>query len=145
MSLRTRGQETFAQIVVDGDLLAGSFAKVENFKITPRADLVDTGFLGESEDDPDVMMHGYDFSFSMHEQDNRAFEVWDKTVSALAAGTTLPRIDVVVIKRYRDPSIKAVTLTLQKCVMKMDSQDLGSRKDYIKTSFSGKCRTKRTR
>lgn len=145
MSLRIRGQETFVQLVVDGQLLAGSFSKVENFKVTPRADLTDTGFLGETEDEPDVMHHGYDFSFSMHEQDNAAFDVWDAIVADLAAGTALPQIDVLVIKKYRDPGVKAVTHTYQKCVMKLDSQDHGSRKDYVKSTFSGKCKTRKKR
>lgn len=145
MSLRIRGGEVFAQLVVDGDLKVGSFAKIENFKITPRADLVDTGFLGEPEDEPDVMHHGYDWSFSMHETDNGASSVWDQVVSALAAGTVLPRINVVIIKKYRDTGIPPVVMTLQNCVMKLDSQDFGSRKDYVKSMFSGKCRTKKTR
>ncbi|MGZ6970965.1 MAG: hypothetical protein ACXVID_04820 [Thermoanaerobaculia bacterium] len=145
MSLRIRGQETFVQLIIDGELLGGSFTKCENFKVTPRADLTDTGFLGETEDEPDIMHHGYDFSFSIHEQDNAAFEVWDTIVADLAAGVALPQIDVMVVKRYRDPGVKPVTYTYQKAVLKLDSQDQGARKDYVKSSFSGKCKTRKKR
>lgn len=145
MSLRTRGAETFVQLVFDGQLLAGSFSQVENFKVTPRADLTDTGFLGETEDEPDIMFHGYDFSFSIQEQDNAAFDIWDQVVANLAAGIALPVIDVMVVKRYRDPGVKAVTHTYQRCVLKLDSQDHGSRKDYLKSMFSGKCKTRKKR
>lgn len=145
MSLRIRGQETFVQLVVDGELLAGSFAKVENWKATPRADLTDTGFLGETEDEPDIMFHGWDFSFSIHEQDSAAHDLWDSIVADLAAGVTLPRVDVVVIKKYRDPGVKPLIYTYQKCVIKMDSNDHGSRKDFVKSPFSGKCKTRKKR
>jgi len=147
MALSIRGQETFVQLVVDGDLLAGSFAKVENWKATPRADLVDTGFLGESEDEPDIMHHGWDFSFSIHESDSAAHDLWDAIVADLAAGVSLPQIDVIVIKKYRDPGIKPVAYTYKSAVLKMDSNDHGSRKDYVKSPFSGKCkkRVKRSR
>lgn len=145
MSVRIRGQETFVQLAVNGALLSGSFTKVENFKLTPRADLTDSSFLGETEDEPDVMHHGYDFSFAVHEMDNQAFAVWNQIVNSLNAGTTLPTINMVVIKRYRDPSIAAVTVTLQNCALKMDSHEFGTRKDYVKTMFSGKCRTTQTR
>lgn len=142
---RIRGQEVFVQLVVDGDLKVGSFAKVENFKLTPRADLSDSSFLGETEDEPDVMFHGWDFSFSIHEADNKAIEVWNQILAALTAGTVLPTINVVVIKKYRDPGVKPVVQTLQNCKMKLDSQDAGGRKDYVKNAFSGKCRTMRTK
>lgn len=145
MSLRIRGQEVFVQAVVDGVLLQGSFTKVNDFKLTPKADLTESDFLGETETEPDVMHHGYDFSFTIHEMDNTAFQVWNQIVSSLTAGTTLPTVNLVVIKRYRDPGVKPVTMTLQNARIKLDSQDYGGRKDYVKTSWSGKCRTMKTK
>lgn len=145
MATRIRGQEVLVGLIVDGNLMDGSFSKVEDFRITPRADLTDSSFLGETEDEPDVMHHGYDFSFSMHEQDNRAFQVWDEIVNRHTAGVPLPNINMLVIKRYRDPGVLPVSMTMENCAIKMDSQEFGSRKDYVKSSWSGKCRTKATR
>ena len=69
-SNRIRGQEATLRIMVDGALQGGSFIKVENFKITPKADLPDSDFLGEKESEPDVQVHGYNFSFTCHEEDS---------------------------------------------------------------------------
>lgn len=145
MAKRIRGQETFVQLVVDGNLLAGSFMKVENFKITPRADLVDSEFLGETEQDPDIIFHGYDFSFQIHEVDDSALDLWDNIVATLTAGGPQPRINVIVTKRFRDPGVRAKTQTLQNAVMKLDSEGYDKRSDYVKAAFSGKCRTKKSR
>lgn len=141
MSNRIRGQETTLQVVVDGQIQAKSFAKVENFKWNPRQDLSDTDFLGETEAEPDIMHHGYDFSFSIHEEDNSAVEqILNKVVATLTAGVQQPNVTLTFIKRYRDPSLTQKTLVFQKAVLKLDSQESGSRKDYLKSSFSGKCR-----
>jgi hypothetical protein len=145
MSLRSRGQESSVFLVVDGALQQGSFTKVTDWSITPRADLTDSPFLGESTDDPDLMHHGFDFKFSCHAMDNLAFSLWDQIVSAQVAGVPMPKISVVFVTKYRDPGVNPVSITMQDCRLKMDSHDVASRKDYIKTSFSGKCRTKRTR
>ncbi len=143
MSQRIRGQETTAQLVVDGKLLLGSFSKVENFSIKPRADLTDSDFLGETESEPDIMHHGYDFSFTIHEMDNQAAQVYLALVAALDAGAVLPNINLVVIKNYRDPAIPLTTLVLQDVKIKLDSQDMGDRKSYVKSSLSGKCKVMR--
>jgi hypothetical protein len=141
MSDRIRGQETTLQVIVDGDLKSGSFSKVENFKWNPREDLSDNDFIGETESEPDIMHHGYDMSFMIHEMENSAVEqVHQLMVDALTAGVPLPKVNLVFIKRYRDPSIPVKTLIFQNVRLKMDSQEAGSRKDYLKSSFSGKCR-----
>jgi hypothetical protein len=141
MSNRIRGQETTLQVVVNGQIQGRSFAKVENFKWSPRQDLSDSSFLGETEDEPDIMHHGYDFSFSIHEEDNSAVEqVLLQVVNTLTAGVQQPDITLTFIKRYRDPAMGTKTLVFPKCKLKLDSQEMGSRKDYLKSSFSGKCR-----
>lgn len=141
MSNRIRGQETTLQVVVNGQIQGKSFAKVENFKWSPRQDLTDNDFLGETESEPDVMHHGYDMSFSIHEEDNSAVEqVLLQLVATLTAGVQQPDITLTFIKRYRDPALGTKTLVFPKVVLKMDSQEAGSRKDYLKSMFSGKCR-----
>lgn len=141
MSNRIRGQETTLQVVVDNKTMGKSFAKVENFKWSPRQDLTDNDFLGETESEPDIMHHGYDFSFSIHEEDNSAVrDVLLAVVSTLTAGEQQPNVTLTFIKRYRDQAEGTQTLVFSKCVLKLDSQETGSRKDYMKSMFSGKCR-----
>jgi hypothetical protein len=140
MANRSRGQETTLQVVVNNTAQGGSFSKCESFKWNPRQDMTDSDFIGEAESEPDLQHHGYDGSFTVHEMDNGAVDnVLMPIVAAHTAGTPLPTINLVFIKRYRDPSIPAKTLVFQKVTLKLDGQE-ASRKDYIKSSFSFKCR-----
>jgi len=143
MSTRIRGQEVTGQLVVDGKLLLGSFAKMESFSWKPNADLNASDFVGETTSEPDLQHHGYDFDFTIHELDNQAAQIYLKLVAALEAGAVLPAINFVVIKSYRDPSVPLTTLVFQDVKLKLNSQDIGGRKDYVKNAFSGKCRTMR--
>jgi hypothetical protein len=140
---RIKGLNVTVGLVFDGVQQAGSFSKVENFDLTPNAELRDSDFLGESESEPDYMHHGYDFKFSIHETDKSVMEVYDTMVAASAAGTTLPRVDVVVITNFVDASVTAATEVLQEAVIKVDSRSVGGRKDYVKYSISGKCKSKK--
>lgn len=138
---RIRGQETTLQVAVGNVIQDGSFAKVENFKWNPRQDLSDSDFIGETESEPDLMHHGYDMSFMIHEKDNNAVDnVLQGVVDALTAGLPMPPVTLTFTKRYRDPSVPTKTLVFQNVKLKLDSQEASSRKDYVKTSFSGKCR-----
>ena len=138
---RIRGQETTLQVAINGQTQDGSFAKVENFKWNPRQDLTDSDFVGETESEPDIMHHGFDMSFLIHEKENGAVDnVLQPIVDALTAGLPLPSVTLTFIKRYRDPSVPTKTLVFQNVKLKMDSQEASSRKDYVKTAFSAKCR-----
>jgi hypothetical protein len=140
---RIKGLNVTVGLVFDGVQQSGSFSKVENFELTPNAELRDSDFLGESESEPDYMHHGYDFKFSIHETDKGVMELYDVLTAASAAGTTLPRVDVVVITTFVDPAVPAATEVLQEAVIKIDSRSVGSRKDYVKYSVSGKCKAKK--
>lgn len=138
---RIRGQETSLQVTIDGELQTGSFAKVEGFDWNPLDDLPASQFIGESEADFDTQHDGYEMKFTIHEKDNSAVEnVLLQYVNALQNGTTMPKIVLTFIKRYRDPAIPARTLVFQSVALKMDSQSAGDRKGYVKSTFSGKCR-----
>jgi len=140
MADRIRGQETTLQVVVNNQAQVGSFSKCESFKWNPRQDLNDSDFIGEAESEPDLQHHGYDGSFVIHERDNGAVDnVLLPIVNAHTAGTPLPKINLVFIKRFRDPSLPPKTLVFQQVTLKMDGQE-ASRKDYVKSTFSFKCR-----
>ena len=140
MSQRIRGQEATIQIVVDGDLKSGSFAKVSEFTLTPRQTISETPFLGESEDDLDFSHRGYDFSFSCHESDNKVTRLCLDLVAREAARLPHPAINIVVTFEYRSASEPAETLVLENCFLKLDSKAVGSATDYVVNSFSGKCK-----
>lgn len=139
--LGIRGQETTLQIIIDGDVKQGTFARVENFTLTPRTDLSDLDFLGEDTSTPDVQHHGYDFSFTVNEEDTQAMTFLMSLVQNEELG--LPHQDVQInqIVRYRDPSLQTSQRILNDCVLKLDSTSFGGRKELVKNAFSGKCRT----
>jgi hypothetical protein len=141
MSQRIRGKEATVQIVVDGDLKGGTFAKVTEFTLTPRTEIVETPFLGEVEDDLDIIHKGFDFSFQTHAQDSKAIKQMLAIVARERARTAHPAINVVVTFEYRSSTEPAETIVLESCFMKMDSTALGGADEYVTHSWSGKCKT----
>lgn len=141
MSQRIRGQEATIQVIVDGDLQAGSFTKVVNFNLTPRTDLQDSAFLGETEDDIDINHHGFDFDFEIHHQDSKAFRLLQTIVGREQDHLAHPNVNVVVVIAYRSLTEPALSFVLEKAFLKMDTYQFGGRKEYVQSKFSGKCKT----
>lgn len=140
MSQRIRGQEASIQVIVDGDLKQGSFAKVMNFNLTPRTDITETPFLGELEDDLDIQHHGYDFDFEIHHQDAQAFELLQTYVAREATQTAYPSVNIVVTIAFRSLAEPALVFVMEKSFMKLDNYTFGGRKEYVNSKFSGKCK-----
>lgn len=140
MSQRIRGQEATIQIVVDGDVKNGTFAKVTDFNLTPRTDVMETSFLGELEDDLDIQHHGFDFDYSLQEQDKKSHQLLMDIVAREVARTRHPAINIVVTFAYRAGE-PAQTIVLQNCFMKLDGISIGGRKEYVGNKWSGKCKT----
>ena len=138
MSQRIRGQEATVQIIVDGDLKGGSFARVTDFSLTPRSEITETDFLGEVEADLDFAHHGYDFEFTIHEEDTKARDLLFQIVQAEADREEHPAVNVVVTFAYRTGTSSSIVL--QNCYVKLDSLSVGGRKDYVTNKFSGKCK-----
>jgi hypothetical protein len=138
---RIRGQETTLGVVINDVLQFGSFTKIESWSVTPRTDLTESDFIGETESEPDVMHHGFDFTFVTHEMENAPVSYVKTLVAANATGQPMPNVRVVIVKKYRDPSIPSVTMTLSGSLrLKLDKHESSDRKGYIKNTWSGKCR-----
>lgn len=144
MSQRIRGQEATIQVIVDGNLQAGSFTKVMNFNLTPRTDLVDTPFLGEVEDDLDIQHHGYDFDFEIQHQDSKAYTLLQQIVQNEQQHLAHPNVNVVVTIAYRSLTEPALTFVLEQCFIKLDNYTFGGRKEYVNSKFTGKCKVVNT-
>lgn len=141
MSERLRGQEVTLQVVVDGDVKTGSFAKVTDFEWSPRQDITEVPFLGEVEDDLDLQHHGFDFSFSLQQQDRKVHDLLILQVAREKARTRQPVINLVVTYAYRAGLDAAQTLVFENVKMKLDSSGAPGRKEYVGAKFSGKCKT----
>ncbi len=136
-TLDIRGQEVTLQIVVDGDHKRGSFLKVESFKLNPDSQIVKRQYLGSPYAQGDLQVDGTDFSFTTPEADGSAMKLWIDISKRAAAGDPFPQIDVVVIKKYRDPGTADQAFTLSGAILKLDDQESGGRKEYMKNSWTG--------
>jgi len=141
MSQRIRGQEVTVQLISDGDLKGGSFAKVKNFNLTPRTDLSETDFLGEIESDIDIQHHGFDFDFEIDMADSKMIELFNVIVERERMRLPHPDLNVVVTFKFRSLTDIPAVIVLEHAKMKMDTLAAGGRKDYVNSKWSGKAKT----
>lgn len=136
MSQRTRGSETTVQVILDGDLKNGSWAKVLDWTITPKQEVSETGFQGELEDDYDFSHHGYGIDLSLQEVDQKLRDVLFEFVAREKARAVYPDIQIVITIKHRAGQ-KAETLVCENVVFKFDSIASAAKKDFINTKISG--------
>jgi len=139
MSQRTRGSETTVQVLIDGDLKTGSWAKVLDWTISPKQDVQETGFQGELEDDYDFSHHGYGFDMTLQELDKKLRDVLLDFVSREQARAAYPDIQIVITIKHRAGETE--TLVLENVVFKFDSLASAAKKDFIQTKISGSFKT----
>lgn len=139
MTQRTRGSETTVQVLIDGDLKTGSWAKVLDWTITPKQDVSETGFQGELEDDFDFSHHGYGFDMSLQELDKKLRDVLLDLVAREQARAVYPDIQIVLTIKHRAGDTE--TLVLENVKFKFDSIGSAAKKDYVGTKISGSFKT----
>jgi len=149
MSSRLRGQEAFISITVSDEFLqsvglagelAGSFTKVRDFSITPRIDQIEESYLGETFDDLDQQVHGFDFSFTVDELDASALQFLDLVVFKEQFNLAPPVVTVSVTYVYREGGVQPQTQIFSDCILKNAERSIGGRKEYIQNSFEGKAK-----
>lgn len=138
MSQRNRGSEITAQVIIDGDLKGGSWAKVLEWTITPRQEVSETGFAGELEDDLDFSHHGFDFDMSFQEIDGKLRDVLIDLVAREKARAKYPDIQIILTFKHRAGQDASETVVLENVKFKFDSISGASKKDFISTKISGK-------
>jgi len=137
MSQRTRGSETTAQIIIDGDLQGGSWGKVLNWSISPKQEIQETGFLGELEDDYDFTHHGYSFDMSFQEIDSKLRDVLLDFATREQNRQSYPDVQIVLTIKHRTSGVAPETLLMENVVFKFDSIAAASKKDFVDTKISG--------
>lgn len=138
MSQRNRGSEITAQVIIDGDLKGGSWAKVMEWNISPRQEVSETGFQGELEDDLDFSHHGFDFDMSFQEIDGKLRDVLLDFVAREKARAAYPNVQILLTFKHRAGQDGSETLVLENVKFKFDSISGASKKDFINTKISGK-------
>lgn len=139
MSQRTRGSESTVQVLIDGDLKTGSWAKVLDWTISPKQDISETGFQGELEDDYDFSHHGYSFDMSLQELDKKLRDVLLDLVAREVARAVYPDVQIVLTIKHRAGDTE--TLVLENVKFKFDSISSAAKKDFISTKISGSFKT----
>lgn len=137
MSQRTRGSETTVQVILDGDLKNGSWAKVLDWNITPKQEVSETGFQGELEDDYDFAHHGFGIDLSLQEIDQKLRDVLLTLVSREKARAAYPDIQIVITIKHRAGQNPTETLVCENVVFKFDSISSAAKKDFVNTKLSG--------
>lgn len=139
MSQRTRGSEVTVQVLIDGDLKGGSWAKVLDWNITPKQEIQETGFQGELEDDYDFSHQGYGFDMSLQELDAKLRDVLLDFVAREQARAAYPDVQIVLTIKHR--ANETETLVLENVVFKFDSLASAAKKDFLQTKISGMFKT----
>lgn len=141
MSQRNRGSETTIQVIVDNDLKGGSWAKVLDWNISPKQEVSETGFQGETEDDYDFSHHGYGFDMSLQETDQKLRDVMLDLVAREQAKAAYPDIQIVLTIKHRAGQNPTETLVCENVKFKFDSISSGAKKDFVNTKISGSFKT----
>lgn len=140
MSYRIRGQEVTMKVAVDGKIQEGSWAKITDFTITPREDLTEESFMGETEDDIDFQHHGFDFAFTCQKQDEKFLQFLKTIVDRERLHQTHPDIVITVLYAFREPGAINQVEVYNDVFLKIGDTSFGSRKEYVTTSVEGKCK-----
>jgi len=140
MSARTRGQEATVRVAVDGQIQPGSFFKVNDFTVTPRTDLVEKDYLGELETDIDIQHHGFDFAWSVDNQDELPLNFLSDIVDREQNQERHPDITITVIYAYREAGAVNQAEVYHDVFLKVAEQGFAGRKEYLTTGFEGKCK-----
>lgn len=140
MSARIRGQEVSARFSVDGQPQTGSWHKLTDFTVTPRAEIMETDFIGEDRSDLDFHHHGFDISFSVQNQDAKTLEFLSTLVDRQDQRSPHPNIVMTVIYSFREPGVRDKAEVYQDLFLKVDEFGFGGRKEYVTTRFSGKAK-----
>lgn len=140
MSARQRGQEVQIRFSIDGVPQTGSWLKIMDWTLTPRIDISEDPFLGETEDDLDIQYHGVDFKFSVQNKDAKTLEFFHDLISREHDRLTPARITMTVLHLYRESDAEDKIQVYPNALIKVDEHAFGSRKDRTKTSFSGKAK-----
>jgi hypothetical protein len=140
MSQKMRGSEATIRIAVDGVVQPGSMFKVVDFTATPRTDLHEDDYLGETETDLDIQHHGWDLGFSVDVQDAQVIELCDEIIQREIDHDVHPDITITVLYTFREPGARGKIAVYHGVFLKNDEESFGGRKEKVKGKFSGKCK-----
>lgn len=136
---RIRGQEVTIRVTVDGQPQQGTWAKVKDFTVTPRTELVEEEYLGEQHTDLDKQHNGFDIAFSVDMQDRSLIDFLTQEISGEENQDALRSVTINVLYAFRDGA-NPVGETYFDAVLKVADQSFGGRQEYVSYSIEGKAK-----
>lgn len=142
MSQRQRGQEITARIAIDGVVQEGSFFKITEWTTTQRADIPEEPFLGEPQDDLDIQLHGFTFSFTAQVQDQFVLNFMTLYTDREENAQAHPDITLTLFHTYREAGAVNQVEVFQDVFLRVTEYTYSGRKDYVMATFEGKNRVR---
>lgn len=136
MAQRIRGQEIDATVVVNG-VPTTSFTDIRSFEVTPRFELLEEEYLGETSMRFDEIFNGVAFTMELHLETAGAL-AFIAVVKARAQRRT-PGTTINVKATLNFPNGQRPRVVLKDCFFSDFSLNFASRSDYGTLRVEGRC------
>jgi hypothetical protein len=138
-----RGQEITMRVSVSGQLQVGTMLRCKTFTATPRTDLIEDDYLGESQTEVDLQHHGFDLNAEFDEDGAQALDYLTETTRREEAHEPPQRVTITVMTRYRDGVTRPRVEVYPDVVWKLSERSFKGRKERVPNTFDGKCKTRK--
>jgi len=138
---RIRGQEVTIRISVDGKPQEGTWARVKDFSVSERTELVEENYVGDQYTSLDRMRNGYDLSFTVDMQDRSVIDFIDSDINNEENQDALPAVTISVLYSFRDGT-SPVGEVYYDAVLKIAEQSM-TREEYVSYSIEAKAQRKK--
>lgn len=138
---RLRGDQCFVKLIQNNGVAEKTWKAVMSIDLTTNNSIQEEEFLGETAKRFDAIFDGFEFSceaqmFGVEEQD---FEDAIVAKNQRRGAAAAQRFDITVTTVY--PSGATTTRVLEDVEFGPIKTSIGSRSDFVKASFEGKCST----
>lgn len=135
---RIKGQETFINLLGNGDLLEDQWRAIADFTFTSDLEVLDEGYLGETTNRKDSVYNGTSFSATVHmrsnDEDRIRVAIEDK---ARRRDGAIGRFDITILQSF--PSGIQRLVTLADVEFGAIETNVSGRAEFTTMSFEGQC------
>lgn len=136
MAQRIKGQEVELLIVTNG-VPTTSLTDIRSFTVTPRFELKEEGYLGETSMRFDEIFNGVSFDMELHFEDDGIFD-FIQTIKDRAE-RRVPGTTINVKATLNFPNGQRPRILLKNCFFGETPIGFGSRSDYGTFKLDGRC------
>jgi len=143
MSQRMRGQEATIRVAVDGQLQQGSMFKVKDFTVTPKQDIKEEDYVGETETDLDFQHHGFGLAWTVDMLDDTTIKLLSTLIDRELNHLKQPEITVTVIYAFREGAAVGggrIVVYHGNLILKQGDEGFPGRKERISIKYEAACK-----